>query len=473
MNHPVFTIKKIKITQSLTSAIFFLLCFGNADATILNVPSSYATIQSAINASANGDTILVQPATYFENLNFRGKNIFLTSLYYLNSNTSYISSTIINGSLPVNPDTASCVIFNSGEDSTAVLQGFTLTAGTGTKWNDIHGAGLFREGGGVLIELSSPSILHNIITNNIVTNTTGVASTGGGGIRVSDGNPIICSNIISFNQGRYGAGIVLNYTGCRITNNIIASNTGGQEFNGGSGIWIISNLAATPKVIVNNTMTNNSSTLTGGTGGILVWGATNVFIKNNIIWGNSPALQIKTISSAPAVTYSDIQGGFTGSGNTNLNPVFDSQSYFLNSSSPCIDAGDSTSIYNDIEDTGNPGNALFPSKGLLRNDIGAYGGPCTSLFPLFQTATAINEITVNNTFINIFPNPASDFIYLPESNSKIIQVEFYNITGEKIRSQKINSNDEIIYTNKLAAGIYFIKFIASNGLFFYSKVQIM
>ena len=102
------------------------------EASVLSVPANYSTIQSAINASINGDTIVVSTGTYFENINFRGKNITLTSLYYLNLDTSYISSTIINGSIPVNSDTASCVIFNSGEDSTAVLQGFTIT---GRKFN--------------------------------------------------------------------------------------------------------------------------------------------------------------------------------------------------------------------------------------------------------------------------------------------------------------------------------------------------
>lgn len=105
--------------------------------------------------------------------------------------------------------------------------------------------------------------------------------------------------------------------------------------------------------------------------------------------------------------------------------------------------------------------------------MGAYGGPCTSLFPVFQTATAVNELISNNSVINIFPNPASDFIYLRASDKKIIQIEFYNITGEKIKSQKINSVDEKISVNELSAGIYFIKFITSNKVFFYSKVQIM
>ncbi|NQU34012.1 MAG: hypothetical protein HQ521_12320 [Bacteroidetes bacterium] len=162
------------------------------------------------------------------------------------------------------------MIFNSGEDSTAVLQGFTITGGTGTIWNDIHGAGLYREGGGILIELSSPTIKHNILINNIVTNTSGVVSTGGGGIRIGDGNPIINNNLIIYNQARYGAGIVLNFTACRINNNVIASNSGG------SGIWMYGNLGSTPKIIINNTITNNTSTLTNGTVGLSIWSASNV-----------------------------------------------------------------------------------------------------------------------------------------------------------------------------------------------------
>lgn len=86
---------------------------------------------------------------------------------------------------------------------------------------------------------------------------------------------------------------------------------------------------------------------------------------------------------------------------------------------------------------------------------------------------SIIENSVSEQSLLVFPNPASDFIYLPASDKKIIQVEFYNITGEKIKSQKINPADEIIYVNKLSAGIYFIKFIASNKECFYSKVQII
>jgi Secretion system C-terminal sorting domain/Protein of unknown function (DUF1565) len=446
----------------------------NVQATILNVPSSFSTIQSAINASSNGDTIAVSPGTYSENINFRGKNVLLTSLYYLASDTSYILSTLINGSTPVHPDTASCVIFNSGEDSTAILQGFTITGGSGTKWLDIHGAGLYREGGGILIELSAPTIRHNMITNNLATDITGVTSSGGGGIRIGDGNPGIYGNVISFNQGRYGAGIVLNYTGCKIKNNIIFSNTGGQQYYGGSGIWISSNHTGTPKIIENNTIVGNYSSAVGGTGGVSIWSATDVFIRNNIVWDNFPAPQIKNIGSTLEVIYCDVEGGYTGTGNIDQDPFFTSQSFFLNNSSSCIDAGDSAIIYNDINDPGNPGHALFPSKGLLRNDIGAYGGPYASLFPSFATITGINEINIENT-VSIFPNPFSVETTI-KTKTKLQNATFrmYNALGQETKEINNISGQEIkIRRDNLQPGVYFIRLTQNNKIIAENKLLII
>lgn len=451
------------ISGLYTLAGLLIFCHIELFSAIINVPADYPSIQAAINASAAGDTIVVSPGIYYENLNFRGRNIVLTSLFYMDQDTSYISSTVINGSAPSDPDTASCVIFCSGEDSTAVLQGFTLTGGSGTIWTDIHGAGNYREGGGILIELSSPTVRHNVITNNSATSTAGVTSAGGGGIRIGDGNPYIENNVISYNQGRYGAGIVLNYTGCTIRNNLIMNNSGGQEFYGGSGIWIYNNLPAKSKTIENNTIAHNSALVSGGTGGILVWSSINVNIRNNIVYGNNSVtgIQIKAVSATPQVNYCDVGGGYaTGTGNIDLDPVFAEEGYFLKDVSPCIDAGDPEVAYNDPEDPGSPGNAMFPSKGAVLNDMGAYGGPGATVLPGILLATGLANSDLPENQFHFSPNPFSTYTVLQfpgTGTPATVDIIIADINGKTVKIYRNYNPGTQILTDDIAPGVYFFR----------------
>jgi hypothetical protein len=342
-------------------------------ATIINIPDDYPTIQEGIDFSTDGDTVLVAEGRYYENMNFRGKNITVASNYILDDDPIHIINTVIDGSQPIHTDTASCLLIVSGEDSTAVLAGFTLTSGYGTIWQDIHNNLWYREGGGILIELSSPTIRNNIITGNEAIDDTGVQSAGGGGIRIGDGNPLIVNNEISFNNGLYGGGVVLNFATGIVRGNLIYSNGGGEDYGGG-GVWTY---GAGATILENNTIVNNSSSLDGG--GLLIW-STSVIARNNIIFGNTdvngyPQIRIRSGGSI-SITYSDVEEGWEGDGNIDVDPLFrdpengdfklssDSCGYLVNS--PCIDAGDP-----DIFDI-----YYGCDRGLegLRSDMGAYGG---------------------------------------------------------------------------------------------------
>lgn len=449
--------------------IVFLCCIPKIFfAATLTVPAQYSSIQTAINASADGDSVIVSPGTYFENINFRGKNICLTSLYYLAGDTSYISSTVINGSTPVHADTASCVLIVSGEDSTAVLQGFTLTGGGGTSWQDIHNLNSYREGGGIFIEISSPKILHNIIINNHITNAVGVVSTGGGGIRMGDSNPLIQNNLIIGNEAIYGPGVVMNYSGAVIRNNIIASNYGGQNYYGGSGLWILDNLGTTPKVIENNTIINNSCAASNGTGGILVWGANFTTIRNNIIRGNSPGAQFKILSATPTVSYNITSGVISGTGNIFTDPLLDPQCNSPFDVSPAVDAGDSSVIYNDL--TVSAGVAQLPSHGTERNDIGATGGPFAAVMNCIESVTSVSEAT-NTDNIYVFPNPASEFIYI-KTTENCDAAQLSDCLGRIIISEDINSDKTTINVADLPGGIYFINIISENRIIYTIKALV-
>ncbi len=345
--------------------------------TTIHVPSDYLTIQLAIDAAVNGDTVLVERGRYYENINFKGKKIVLASQYVLTGNTDDIDSTIIDGSQAANPDTASVVLFITSEDPSSVLYGFTITGGTGTITNDeLSPSTRFRRGGGIFCSLTSPTITHNVIVGNMATNSLGVISAGGGGIRCGGGTPRILNNVIMYNQAKYGGGLLIQSSGTLIKNNVIYRNSGGEDFGGG-GIWIAGN-SSNPKLIENNTIIENSVPKNSG-GGIFIQSATAT-MRNNIIWGNSAQSepQIAIAGASFSVSYSDVQGGWTGTGNINQYPKFTDTSHYLLPSSPCIDAGNPSSVYNDPEDTLNPGTALFPSMGTVRNDMGAYGGAYSS-----------------------------------------------------------------------------------------------
>jgi hypothetical protein len=459
--------------KSLSVFIFFFALVFSANATIRNVPGTYTTIQSAINASVNGDTVLVEPGTYFENINFRGKKIVVTSRYYLGYNLSYIQSTVINGSTPASPDSASCVRFHTGEDSTAVLQGFTITGGTGTKWLDEHGAGVYREGGGILIALCSPIIKNNIIINNEAISFSGVSGAGGGGLRIGDGKPKILNNIIMNNRGKYGAGMVMNFTGATIKNNLICYNSQSSTYQSGSGIWVDGYIPGISNVIENNTIIHNSAD--NGTAGVASIYSASVILRNNIIWGNTspsgPQILLY-LGGTVTVSYCDVQGGYTGTGNLNVYPQFADTNFILANGSPCIDAGDSSSVYNDPADTANPSNAKFPSKGGLRNDIGAYGGKGSSL--LAGTGViGVKNINSNtpegfNLFQN-YPNPfnPSTNIKYQIANSGFVSLKIYNILGKEVATlvneKQSTGNYEITFDGSgLASGIYFYKLVTEN-----------
>jgi len=454
----------MKIKLFLFSAL--LLLTSNIFAVIINVPGSQPTIQAGINASSHGDTVLVEPGTYFENISFRGKRIVLTSRYYLTLDPYTVTSTVINGSTPVHPDTGSCVIIADGEDSTTVLQGFTITGGKGTKWNDEHAAGLYREGGGILVQYSSPVIQNNIIHSNIVTDGTGVYSTGGGGVRIGDSYVRFYNNIVMNNTARYGAGVVLNYTGGDYRNNVICANYGSFQYGAGSGIWINSSFSR-PNTIINNTIAGNTSTL--GVCGIR--GSNNAIIKNCIVWNNySPANQY--VSPSLNVTYSNIQSGYPGAGNINVNPLFADSNYILTPGSPCVDFGDSSAEYNDLEDPVNPGMALYPSYATLRNDMGAYGGPLAKL--LTNTLIGINtsgtEVPQGFALHQNYPNPFNPqtTISFDLPNAGYTRLIIYDLNGKEVKTlvnQQLPAGKYHInfHANKISSGIYFYR-LESSGL---------
>ena len=111
----------------------------------------FTTIQAAVDSAQNGDTVLVWPGTYFENVEINYKNITLGSLTLTTGDTSYMNQTIINGNY-----VGRCIRLGSFADSISI-NGFTI----------INGKESSDNGGGILIDGSFANITNCFITHNM------------------------------------------------------------------------------------------------------------------------------------------------------------------------------------------------------------------------------------------------------------------------------------------------------------------
>ncbi len=189
----------------------------------------FTEIQSAISASTYGDTVLVFPGTYLENIDFWGKDIVVMS-------TEGASQTIIDGN-----EQGSVVTFSDNETRDAVLSGFSLTNGTGT----FDSSDMIHRGGGIYIFDASPTIHNCIIENNHIMD---FGFGGGMIVKGVEVNPLLSGTTIRHNTAGFaGGGILVDGDG-RITMdslnlcNIYLNYAGaGNDFKHTSGIQIAPN----------------------------------------------------------------------------------------------------------------------------------------------------------------------------------------------------------------------------------------
>ena len=289
-------------------------------------------------------------------------------------------------------------------------------------------------GGGIYIGGSLTKILGNSIDHNI-------AGLHGGGIYSYKSYGNIANNIIVGNSCQMvnsgGGGIYCLGSGWRpeslyvnITNNIIANNIAQKK---GGGIAVLSHHKYS---LTNNVIANNFADLRGG--GVYTAEVDQTDILNTILFFNSAQngseIFVYHLTDTVHISYSDIEGGQINihngtviyENNIQLNPLFKDTSRFdfhLLQGSPCIDAGNTELKYNDPEDPNNPGYALYPALGTIRNDMGAYGGPHAAGYSinqapaLFSLLTPINGDTLYNerpVFIwnkAVDPNPGDQVVY--------------------------------------------------------------
>ena len=273
------------------------------------------------------------------------------------------------------------VVTGSRTNATAVLDGFTITAGNAN--------GSFPDpnsrGGGMYCNASSPTLSNCIFRGN-------AADSDGGGLYIRDSSAILTNCTFAENSADHGGGAIhSNSSGLVVNNCVFSGNWSGQ----GGGIYnhghpspiytkclfignsanfggAMQNRISSP-TLTNCTFTGNSA----GEGGVIREITSNstltncTFVANSAINGralscdsyqqlNPSTIQVTNCilwdgggeiwnddGSTITITYSDVQGGWPGAGNTNADPLFIDAAngdYHLQAGSPCIDAGDNSAI---------------------------------------------------------------------------------------------------------------------------------
>lgn len=361
----------------------------------IHVPKDEPSIQGGIDAASNGDTVLVAPGTYNEDINFNGKAITVAS-----SNGPTVTTIHGDGEEQV-------VTFAAGEAQPSVLRGFTITNGFACCNNPAGGISIYNSspkivaniltknaGCGIAVYYGAPIIENNIISFSSTTSACPPAQ-GSGILLYGQGTPYgmgsvqIIGNIITHNGGPYsswGAGIYLWIGGAPlIQNNIIAwneaaNNGGGITMQNSGAPLIVQNLIVDNKaetygggldleipddgstaVMVNNTIAGNTTVnsdgqtgpevyLSGFYGTVTFWnniitGAT----ENAVVFGDplyrapSPSFNHNDAFSTKGGAYAGTCAGETGKkGNLSANPKFADpakEGYQLQKGSPAINAG--------------------------------------------------------------------------------------------------------------------------------------
>ena len=475
----------------------FIFMASTPWANTIRVPADQNTIQDGVDTAVDGDTVLIANGTYKgignREIDLGGKSIVVRS-------ENGPKSTIIDGEQDGR-------IFDivSGEGPGTLIENLTISNGYAYR----------SDGGGIRCQDSSPTVVNCIIRDNVAWYSGGGIYCDNCSLTVSDclildnsGSGIACSRssvdlhdcVVKDNSAGWGGGISSYGSRLKLTSCVVSSNSAGyavehaEAFGGGidcdsvslanciiadnyvkAGIWygfaFGGGISCHSANITNCTFFGNEAWggLWFGEDGGAIYCREAVDINNCILWDDSPNELCGYKGMSLSVTYSDIDGGWDGIGNIDIDPLFrdpDNGDYHLMAiecgdslDSPCIDAGDPL-IFDDVLDCGH-------GLGFARwSDMGAYGGKNAGWPTAVEEEEEGRDASIPKDFglFQNYPNPFNSETVLRYrlSHSGLVTLSVYNVIGQRVAIliddfKEAGEHSILWKASDYSSGIYFAR----------------
>ena len=474
-------------TASVALLVLLAIASSESRGATLEVPGQYPGIQAAINAAANGDTVLLARGTHPGGLTLAGKAVTLASHFILTGNPADVLQTSIEGGNPI-------LLIQSSAGAATTLRGLTFRGGSYHVVNharritvlDCRFSGgandqLSFEAGGGLVQhcrfenagddgvdsddASDPTIMDNVIVN---ARDDGIEvrlhAYTGPTLQVLIRNNFIAACLEDGIQ-------LIDYAGAsnrviRIEGNLLLNNA-----KAGLGCMAdgntTENFAGAPLVepvyVIGNTFSWNPYGITGGD---------NMLVVNNIIQ-NAGQIGVKRVIGTSLVTYNsfwyngaDLENANVDAGTTVLQDPLLDPNFFPSVGSPCIDAGATALVWNGSTVTASPWQGRAPDLGAKETAavLSAGGG---------RTPDGLSLATPR-------PNPArGEFaVGYTLAGAGPARIELLDLAGRRIAARAVDgggTGSNVVRFSEardLPAGIYLVR-LAQGGRFLTRRVVVI
>jgi hypothetical protein len=354
-----------------------------------------------------------------------------------------ITTNLIQGNIADPPNGTASVLSEGdgggiyvGYNSAPVITGNTIKA---NRAGDTAKANQIGTGGGIA-NYSRVTVAETKISGNGITGNN--ARDVGGGIEFSSYAPgsfvepsrgTFDDNVVYANVANFGGGLDAGDTKAKIYNNTIHNNTS-RAIGDGGGVYLgAPTNAGDLAELVNNLLTQNQAPGTGVGGGLYVEAATNPIVRNNDLWGNTPA---NVGGSKNDASYIGING------NISLDPLYVDKNavppnFQILAASPAVDVGDNSVAADLPTDAGGaPRIQDGNNDGVATVDMGAFEfSPDfdNDGIPDWQDPDADNDGVPNasdcaplNLAISQMPNRVADTLRLGKPSPTVAAISWYH-----------------------------------------------